>query len=96
MPKSTKPPYGWVYAPAKAAPPSVPAAMKRTVEEQANALVANVLKPRHVQPPPENPNVTIWRILSPGGAAATSTSAQCTVLLALTRWAASLRASLRA
>ena len=29
MPKSTKPRYGWVYAPAKAAPPSVPAALKR-------------------------------------------------------------------
>ena len=68
MPKSTKPRYGWVYAPAKASPPSVPAAMKRTVEERANALVASVLKPRYVQPPPEDPQfnyiediVTKWR-----------------------------------
>ena len=55
MPKSTKPRYGWVYAPAKAAPPAVPAALKREVEEKANALVATVLKPRYVKAPPENP-----------------------------------------
>jgi hypothetical protein len=33
----------------------VSAALKREVEEKANELVETVLKPRYVQPPPENP-----------------------------------------
>ena len=55
MPKSTKPQYGWVYAPRKQAPPPVPAALKREIEEKANTLVATVLRPRFVAPPPEDP-----------------------------------------
>lgn len=45
----------WVYAPKKPAPPKVPEALKREVETKANALVASVLKLKHVQPPPEDP-----------------------------------------
>jgi hypothetical protein len=52
MPKQKK---TWVYAPSKATPPPVPAALKREVEIKANALVESVLKPQHVQLPPEDP-----------------------------------------
>ena len=45
----------WVYAPKKPTPPKVPDALKREVETKANALVESVLKPKHVQPPPEDP-----------------------------------------
>ena len=45
----------WVYAPKKPAPPKVPETLKREVETKANALVESVLKPLHVQPPPEDP-----------------------------------------
>jgi hypothetical protein len=55
MPKTTKPKKMWVYAPQKPAPPKVPEALKREVETKANALVEAVLKPKHVQPPPEAP-----------------------------------------
>lgn len=47
--------YQWVYAPKKPAPPKVPDALKREVETKANALIEAVLKPKHVQPPPEDP-----------------------------------------
>jgi hypothetical protein len=55
MPRSAKSQRSWGYAPRKPAPPAVPAALKQEVEEKANALVEAVLKPRHVLPPPENP-----------------------------------------
>lgn len=55
MPKSAKSQKRWIYAPRRATPPTVPAALKREVEEKANALVETVLKPRHVPPTPENP-----------------------------------------
>lgn len=45
----------WVYSPRKPAPPKVPEALKRKVEMEANALIESVLRPQHVQPPPENP-----------------------------------------
>ncbi|MEX1021295.1 MAG: hypothetical protein WDZ49_16660 [Litorilinea sp.] len=54
MPKSAKSQKGWVYVPRRPAPPTVPVALKREVEEKANALVEAVLKPRYVSPP-ENP-----------------------------------------
>ena len=50
-----KPQAGWAYQPRKQPPPTVPAALKREVEQKANAFVATVLKPRFVAPPPENP-----------------------------------------
>jgi hypothetical protein len=55
MSKSAKSQKRWVYAPRRQAPPTVPAALKREVEEKANALVEAELKPRYLQPPPENP-----------------------------------------
>ena len=55
MPKSVRQKKTWVYAPRKATPPPVPPALKRDVETKANALVESVLKPQHVQPPPEDP-----------------------------------------
>ena len=45
----------WVYAPQKPAPPQVPEALKREVETKANALIEAVLKPKHIQPVPEDP-----------------------------------------
>ena len=55
MPKSAKPQSGWVYSPPKEAPPPVRPLSSAQVEEKANALVATVLKPRFVPPPPEDP-----------------------------------------
>ena len=55
MPKTTKPKKMWVYAPKKPAPPKIPEPLKHEVETKANALVEAVLKPKHVQPPPEDP-----------------------------------------
>lgn len=45
----------WVYSPKKPASPKVPETLKRKVETEANALIETVLKPQHIQPPPENP-----------------------------------------
>ena len=64
MPKTTKPKKMWVYAPKKPAPPKVPDALKREVETKANALVESVLKPLHVQPPPEDPEFNYIEDLS--------------------------------
>ena len=55
MPKTTKPQKMWIYAPKKPAPPKTPEPLKREVETKANALVESVLKPKHVQSPPEDP-----------------------------------------
>ncbi len=52
MPQSK---YQWVHSPKKAALPAVPESLKSEVETKANELVETVLKPKHVQPPPENP-----------------------------------------
>lgn len=46
--------YQWVYSPRKPAPPKVPEALKHRVETEANELIESVLKPRYIQPPPEN------------------------------------------
>ena len=45
----------WSYSPKKIAKAQVPAAVKQEVMTKANALVDTVLKPKHVNPPPENP-----------------------------------------
>ena len=54
MPKRTKPTRTWVYSPPKPAKPPVPDALKAEVTTRANELVETVLKPQHIQPPPEN------------------------------------------
>ena len=43
----------WVIRPAKKST-TVPDSIKREVALKANDVIANVLKPRHVQPPPES------------------------------------------
>ncbi len=45
----------WVYSPRKATPPRIPETLKREVTTRANELIETVLKPRYIQPPPENP-----------------------------------------
>jgi hypothetical protein len=44
----------WMIRPAKKPALSVPAAIKREVEANASDLIANVLKPKYVQPPQED------------------------------------------
>ena len=50
----TKRKKSWVYSASKGSKPSVPAPLKAKVEQAAQEFVKTVLKPRHVQPPPEN------------------------------------------
>ncbi|MBN1429053.1 MAG: hypothetical protein JXB07_11755 [Anaerolineae bacterium] len=49
-----KSPRQWVYSPKSAPKPKIPEAIKQTVTDRCNALVENVLKPKAVQPPPED------------------------------------------
>ena len=63
MPKTARQKRQWAYDRANAAP-AVPAAVKREVEERANALVETVLTPRYVKPPPENPQRNYLESLS--------------------------------
>lgn len=53
MPKQPK--KTWVYSPPRPAKPTLPEALKAEVTARANELIETTLKPRHVQPPPENP-----------------------------------------
>jgi len=50
-----KPKKAWVYAPKKPPKQKLPDDLKAKVEAQATELVDKVLKPRYVQPPPEEP-----------------------------------------
>jgi hypothetical protein len=45
----------WVYSPQKPSKPQVPDAVKREVMTKANELVDIVLKPKNINPPPDNP-----------------------------------------
>lgn len=45
----------WVYSPKKPPKPKVPDAVKQKVTTSADELVETVLKPKNIQPPPENP-----------------------------------------
>jgi len=45
----------WVYSPGKPQPATVPATLKAEVERRAQELLETVLKPKYIQPPPENP-----------------------------------------
>jgi hypothetical protein len=45
----------WAMNPHKAASAPLPEALKMEVTTKANELIETVLKPRHIQPPPENP-----------------------------------------
>jgi hypothetical protein len=44
----------WMSRPAKKAKSSVPDTLKAEVEAKASDLIANVLTPKHVRPPPED------------------------------------------
>ncbi len=45
----------WAMYPRKTSTASLPEALKMEVTTKANELIETVLKPKHVQPPPENP-----------------------------------------
>src|SRR5437588_4489697 len=45
----------WMYSPSKPTRPGVPESLKAEVTAKANELIDTVLKPTHIQPPPENP-----------------------------------------
>lgn len=45
----------WAMYPRKTATSSLPEALKMEVTTRANELIETVLKPRYIQPPPENP-----------------------------------------
>jgi len=44
----------WQYVPARPSPPQVPATVRRDLEAAARRLIDEDLKPRHLQPPPED------------------------------------------
>ena len=56
--KSTK---TWIYAPKKPPKEKLPDDLKAAVEVQASELVEKVLKPRHIQPPPQRAKVQLRR-----------------------------------
>jgi len=49
-----KPKKMWAYTPSKPAKPKVPESIKAEVEKKCNELVETVLKPKFIQPPPED------------------------------------------
>jgi len=49
-----KSPKRWTYSPKSAPKPKVPDTVKQSVQEQCGAFVETNLKPRHIQPPPED------------------------------------------
>ena len=49
-----KTPKRWVYSPKSAPKPKVPEAAKKIVQEKCDAFVETKLKPRHIQPPPDD------------------------------------------
>src|SRR5450755_735445 len=52
MPKETNP---WAMYPRKTSTASLPESLKMEVITKANELIETVLKPKYIQPPPENP-----------------------------------------
>ena len=51
MPKEINP---WAMYPRQTSAASLPEALKMEVSTQANELIETVLKPKYIQPPPEN------------------------------------------
>ena len=45
----------WMYSPPKQPKPKIPDTLKAEVTTRANELIDTVLKPMHINPPPENP-----------------------------------------
>ncbi len=54
----------WVYSPPKPAKPTVSAAIKAELDTKAQALIVEHLKPKYIQPPPEDAQfnylIDIW------------------------------------
>jgi len=50
-----KPSKQWVYSPKSLPKPTVTEEIKRVVQEQCDTFIATELKPRHIQPPPDEP-----------------------------------------
>ncbi len=44
----------WMFAPTKPAQESLPGTLKDEVDTKARDLIENVLKPKHIQPPPSD------------------------------------------
>jgi hypothetical protein len=59
-----KPGRQWTWAPSKTQKPTVPQKIKAELEAKAAKLVAEVLTPKYIKPPPENPEfnypIEIW------------------------------------
>ena len=49
-----KSPKRWVRSPKAATKPKVAEDVKQHVQEQCDTFVETILKPRHIQPPPDN------------------------------------------
>jgi len=49
-----KSPKRWVSSPKSAPKPKVPEDTKKHVQEQCDSFLENTLKPRHIQPPPDD------------------------------------------
>lgn len=47
---------GWIATPAKRAKPKVPDALKKTLQEKANQVIEDTIKPKHIKPPPTDSN----------------------------------------
>ncbi|MFM1843379.1 MAG: hypothetical protein RLZZ490_2122 [Cyanobacteriota bacterium] len=45
----------WVYSPPKKAKPKVPELLKKSVQEKADELIENTLKPIYIKAPPTDP-----------------------------------------
>jgi hypothetical protein len=45
----------WVYRPKSAPKPKVPDSIKAVVKAKCDEFIDTILKPDHIQPPPENP-----------------------------------------
>ena len=54
-----RPKKAWVYAPEIPSRTKVPDDLKADVKAKASELGQTVLKPRHVQPPPEQPQFNV-------------------------------------
>ena len=55
----------WAMYPHKTSTASLPEALKMEVTTRANELIETVLKPKYIQPPPENPPYKLFLLLTP-------------------------------
>jgi hypothetical protein len=47
----------WVYSPPQPKKPKVPDHVKQAIKRQADELIESVLKPKHLEGPPDNPEI---------------------------------------